>query len=295
MRTQIWNRFAILVIVLVAALLASPTGRVAGQIMGDLPTNWFFPPAGVTNLQVVRLAYANTLPVPVFVNMAIVGGKVVGTSWNPKTLASQQNVVVSSGQGTVLTLNWNAVGGLASGERAQVFGRLTVTPSALAPVIEPVASLEISDLLGLAITQIANPCENPAAGQPVETVQDFHFNPVIVTNAHAVRLSFYNPHPVPVRINAAILGGKMTGTSWNAATVLASQKDLLVGPGQGTVLTLNWNAAGGLATGERAQVYGRLTVAGVISPRDAVASMQVQDLLGLFPARALDPISDPAR
>jgi len=124
MRTQMqkWNRFAILVLVLVAALLASPTGRVAGQIMGDLPTNWFFNPAGVTNIQVVRLTYANTLSVPMIVNMAILGGKVNGATWTPKVLASQQNVVVAPGQGTVLVLDWNAAGGLAAGERAQVFG-----------------------------------------------------------------------------------------------------------------------------------------------------------------------------
>jgi len=51
MRIPTWSRLTALLLVLVTVLLASPTGRVAGQIMGDLPTNWFFNPAGVTASQ----------------------------------------------------------------------------------------------------------------------------------------------------------------------------------------------------------------------------------------------------
>jgi len=298
MRTQIWNRLAILVLILVAALLASPGGRVNAQIMGDLPTNWVFTPAGVTNLQAVRLTYANTLSVPVIVSMAILGGKVNGATWTPKVLASQQNVVVSPGQGTVLVLDWNAAGGLAAGERAQVFGQMTV--SAVDPKTDPVASLEISDLLGLAIPEIVEPKSDPGVdpkGDPI--TQDFHFNPVIVTNRHVVRLSFMNTDPAPVRITTAILGGKMAGATWNAGTFLAGQKDLLVGPGQGTLLTLDWNAIGGLANNDRAQVYGRIRINGVTAPRDIRASFQIHDVLGLLPVRVIhgliDPKNDPAR
>ena len=61
------------------------------------------------------------------------------------------------------------------------------------------------------------------------------------------------------------------------------------------MLILNWSAAGGLANGERAQVYGRLQVSGIQSPRDQVASLQVQDLLGLLPARIVEPKGDPVR
>ena len=109
-------------------------------------------------------------------------------------------------------------------------------------------------------------------------------------------MSFINTDPAPVRITTAILGSKMTGATWNAGTLLAGQKDFLVGPGQGTVLTLDWNAVGGLATNDRAQVYGKIQINGVKSPRDSArSSFQIHDVLGLFPVRIVEPRTDPAR
>lgn len=279
MQSRLWRGLAVLTLILVAT-----TGRAAGQIQGDLPTNWIFGPVGVTNLQTVRLTYANTQSGPVTVAMEIIGGKVNGATWDSTVLASVKSVVLNPGQAFVLPLDWSLVGGLGAGERVQVYARLHVNG-----LIEArkgsIASLEVSDLLGALVPQaVEGRIDGLAEPRPDPITVDYHFSPVIVTNRHAVRMSFVNTYGVPVRINTAILGGKVNGNMWNADAILVGQKDLLLGPGQGTVLTLNWNAIGGLAGNERAQIYGRLSVTGIISPRDsAVGSLQVTDLLGVLP------------
>src|SRR3990172_3949688 len=106
MRIPIGSRLAALLLIVVAVLFAPPTGRVTAQIAGDLPTNWIFNPVGVTNRQVVRLTYANTLPVPVTISMEILGGKVNGATWTAALLAAQKGVVLQPGQATVLLLDW---------------------------------------------------------------------------------------------------------------------------------------------------------------------------------------------
>ncbi len=280
--------FLMLVLALPVALLAPPAPRVAGQ-QAVLTRHFHFDPTVVTNRNRVTMSYANDTAGPVTVSMEILGSRVTGTTWDPGALlAAQKPTVLSPNDATVL--EWNAAASLGLGERAQVYGRLTVT-GIIATGQCPVASLQISDLLGVVPPQIIEAMPHLVGEPPAQAItQAFHFDPAPVTNRHVVRMSFANTNPVPVRITMEILGGRVTNNTWNAGAVLAARRDLLLGPGQATVLTLDWNAAGGLADGQRAQVYGRLTVTGIIHIGGCpVASLQISDLLGLLPTRIIQP------
>ncbi len=276
-----------LVLAVPVGVLAPPVARVTAQIMGDLPTtrHFHFDPTVVTNRHRVTMSYANTTAGPVTVSMEILGSRVTGTSWDPGALlAAQKPTVLAPGQG--ITIDGHEFLGL--GERGQVYGRLTVT--GIFTSGEPVASLEIADLLGVVPPQIIAAMPHVGGEPPAQAItQAFHFDPAPVTNRHVVRISYANTNAVPVRVTMEILGGRVTNNTWNAGGVLAARRDLLLGPGQATVLTLDWNAAGGLADGQRAQVYGRLTVTGiVITGGCPVASLQISDLLGLLPTRMIE-------